>query len=484
MGKDVHNMDDLFNSAYREFDEVPSADVWKKLNAGLDKQEAASYKKRSAGWKRIAILLLLLLSGLVIYESGLFNKKPSNNDKNLAIKKSGTSPTLTTKGDSGNPKNNPAAGKNEDNRQDKKTVNPEKDDINPAPEQRVNTLVTPKISVSAAEKAKRAIAKSRLPITNQKNKEAGKSIQADDMARSNNIIAENEISAKTKNRLATVDKIAKPDINAPYHMGEKSVLPSLSDWLITEKTSGRKKAIKTDQFKPYWSGTVIVSYEHADYRLDSDLPVKTDIKQREVHEPSVSTGVLLMRQFKKQWGVQTGLIFTSTAIAITPQKLYAFQDPNGNIAYKYVTSSGYTYIKPGFGPPPAFGDSMTATEAKHTLQSISIPLVIKYTAGKNKFSFTPGAGIEFNFLTAAKLETEIENSSGKEVVFINKLSGTRSFYWSATADAELRYHANKKLSLNLRPVFRYALSPVTNKNEVETFPYSFGLGLGITYKFR
>jgi hypothetical protein len=202
-----------------------------------------------------------------------------------------------------------------------------------------------------------------------------------------------------------------------------------------------------------------------------------------VHEPSFSVGMLATRQLKEKWGLQTGLIYSNTAIGISPQKIYALQDPAGDIAYKYITSSGYAYIKPGFGPPPAFGDVLTTTEAKHSLHSLSLPVVIKYTVGKNKFLFIPGAGLEANFITRAKLETEIEYANNRETVFINKLNGAKSFYWSLIADAELRYNTNNKLSFSLRPVFRYAISPITENNVVETFPYSFGAGLGMTYKF-
>jgi hypothetical protein len=68
-------------------------------------------------------------------------------------------------------------------------------------------------------------------------------------------------------------------------------------------------------------------------------------------------------------------------------------------------------------------------------------------------------------------------------VTITKLKGAKPFYWSITADAELRYSINKKVSVSLRPSFRYAISPITKNNVVETFPRSAGIGVGLTYKF-
>jgi hypothetical protein len=66
---------------------------------------------------------------------------------------------------------------------------------------------------------------------------------------------------------------------------------------------------------------------------------------------------------------------------------------------------------------------------------------------------------------------------------INKLEGIKTFNWSLMGDVSLDYLVNKKMSVSLRPSFSYALSPISSTDDVETFPYSFGLGAGITYRF-
>src|SRR5215467_13911938 len=69
MAKDLHNMDEIFNSAYKQFSEEPSQNVWEKINARLDKKDAAAYKRKSKNWKRVAILSLLLLTASILYEA-------------------------------------------------------------------------------------------------------------------------------------------------------------------------------------------------------------------------------------------------------------------------------------------------------------------------------------------------------------------------------------------------------------------------------
>ncbi len=110
-------------------------------------------------------------------------------------------------------------------------------------------------------------------------------------------------------------------------------------------------------------------------------------------------------------------------------------------------------------------------------------LLLFYNPGKKKLTFNPGIGFEANFVTSAKVETEIERPSNPEIVFINKLNGTKRVFLSVIADAEVRYKLNHKLSLSLRPTLRLATSPITENNVVETFPKSIGIGIGLTWKF-
>jgi hypothetical protein len=258
------------------------------------------------------------------------------------------------------------------------------------------------------------------------------------------------------------------------------VISKAAPLIIATTNPGKKK---TNSFKPFWLMSPFVSYEQAGYKLDSDDPLTaTTVRHREVHEPSFSGGLLFARQFTNRFSLQSGLVYTSTQIGISPQKMYALQLPGGDIAYKFITSSGYAYIKLAIGQPPAVGDSITTSDAKHLLKHISVPLSVKYKMGKKKFIISPSAGIEANFITNAKVEVGIDLASNREIVTVNKLSGIKTFYWSGTAGVEASYRVNKKLSVNIQPVFRFALSPITKDNVVETLPRSFGIRAGVTIK--
>ena len=474
MRKDLHNIDEVFNSVYKQLEEDPSPDVWEKINAGLDKKDAESYKRRFIGWKRAAILLLLLLAGFMLYESGILKTGSGHLNENRAISpvkenettnKETTLPGKINKDESGsinnknsntNKKNNKAIVMQENNvRKNASDKSQEQQDrlLN----ERVNTTRVndqPVISL--------------VPGINKKE-----------------VLNNNESLIEETTAIPLIGKNRSGEIIAGLLKKiQPSRPPVIRDSALITSTEKNTNQRRISPYKKYWMISGFLSYDQAGYKLDSDEPSAINsIKHREAHEPSFSGGILLTRQITPRWSLQSGIIYANTAIGMKPQKTYAFQDPTGDVAYKYITSSGYAFIKPGFGPQPVVGDSLTTAEAKHTIENIIVPLTVQYKVLNKKISVIPGASIEANFITKANLEVDIEDPFNREIVVVRKLNGTKSFYWSLVADAELRYSVNKKMSVTLRPVYRYAISPITENNIVETFPHSFGLGAGITIKF-
>ncbi len=466
MNRDLHDIDELFRSALEEYKDTPSPEVKESLDAVLDKQDAEKYKKRFIIWKRTALLLLLLLTGFVLYESGIIKKR----DGNYAVKTSA----------SGKDDNNPANSRNDNTTSDKTVAQknntedqPSRQSDTPEP---VNSFVADRITGQKISRQNRPF----FPFTHQSTSPS----QPDRKM----IVA----SVGDSNWLLLQQRIEALDQRTSVCNTEQSFVKKISllqpvtprNAPLTADRANDIKKIKLRSFNPFWMVTAFGSYDQAGYKLDSDEPTAVKgIKFREAHEPSFSAGLLMTRQLTSRIGLQSGVIYSSSAIGMKPQKTYAFTDPTGDVAYKYITSSGYAFFKPNFGPQPAVGDSLTTAEAKHTIKNITIPLAVKYRVSHKKISFTPGAGIEANFITKANLEVDIEDPFNREIVVVRKLNGTKPFYWSFVADAEVKYDLTKKLSLSIRPVYRHAISPITKNNVVETFPHSFSIGAGLTIKF-
>lgn len=506
MNKDLHDIDDLFRSSLDGYEEIPTAGLKEKLDASLDKKDAESYKKRLIGWKRTTLLLLLLLTGFIIYESGILKNTSARSDEgtdNKQLKETSQEYKET-------PKNN------------KRINNSNTDNPEPYNNEGIKNNIDKNIynNENKATRNDNSLTQKKKEITppvvnNNKNKTGFKK------GFSENKITQEKINQEKEpnNSFVKIQKTKIPGIQqnperipafrktiylfpkGKIYAGElqketgaakmiSGLLIRINQLLATNDSLLKNSIVKNSKeksgkfFSPFSMLSAFASYENAGYRLDSDAPVNiSNIKHSEIPEPSFSLGVLFTRQLKKHLGLQTGLIYSQTDIGISPQKLFALQDPGGDISFKYITSSGYAYIKPGLGTPLAIGDSIITTEGKHSLKTISVPLVIKYSVQKNKTTFTPGAGIEANFLTSAKVETEFKSPTNPEIIFINKLQGAKPFYVSVVADAEMRYKLNNKLSVSIRPAIRLAISPITENNVVETFPRSAGVGVGLSWKF-
>lgn len=246
----------------------------------------------------------------------------------------------------------------------------------------------------------------------------------------------------------------------------------------------------SNNFTPYWTLTMLASNDWGHYQLDNEVPdnnlnnqsKKEDIDERENHEFSFSTGIMLAGQFSRHLGIKTGFIYSNNAIVIDPQEIYASVEPDGGIAYKFITSSGYGYVKPGFNSAPAVGDSLQSATAQHNLQSVAIPLMLSYRVSKNNLSLITSFGLAANFVTHATVKTEVTSMLNNEIVNIKSLKGTRKFYPAFWGDVNLQYDLTSKLAINIIPSFKIATSPLTKNNVVKTYPNSFAIGTGITFK--
>lgn len=87
MNKNEHDTDDFFKAAYQQFEEEPMVDVWQKINAGLDKKDADSDRKKYVVWRRAAIVLLLIITGFVLFDSRIFKTGSGHSNDNTIAEK-------------------------------------------------------------------------------------------------------------------------------------------------------------------------------------------------------------------------------------------------------------------------------------------------------------------------------------------------------------------------------------------------------------
>lgn len=516
MEKNRTDIDDIFNKAFLHYEDQPSEEVWGILTARLDKVDADKFKKRSLDWKRVAILLLLLLSGIVLYDSrsilqGNSADNLSNNTHKLDSKISiENQPKATFK-----------SGDHTFRLQIQAT---ESGNDNPnVPAQKftfLHSAVSPVTSLNSRGEIKNTNDSGKHVLTVKRQTPESKNPVEIRTGLEKNIVRSNENIRKNNDILSIVtNHVMVSGVDDNYtinrqNLKNKGYIDSVmslpipqailtdrnrlqlhSGILITgeniNKTVTKSGNLKTGIFKPYWAITGFASHEWGQYHLNNELSDNTsgiqnqqeEISNRENHESSLSIGLFALHQLTQHFGYKTGLLFSSASISIDPQEMYATTEPDGTIGYKYITSSGYAYINPKFGIPPSLGDSLQSANAQHKLQSLVIPLQLVYRINYRKFSIMPSAGISINVITKASVHTMVKDAFNKENVVIQSLYGMRKVYLGFMADVNFQYNYSKRWSLNVLPILRYALSPITKNNVVKTYPYSVGISAGITYHF-
>ncbi len=498
MNEDLHKEDEPFKKAYENSEEPPSPHVWSQLEARLNERDAVYYRRKFTAWKSIACVLIFMLSSVSLYNiyegnTPSFshakehdkNKHAINSDSIVTIQPHIHSKVL-------------ASMNNKQPATTRSSPTPDNDSYKLTAKRAVAPFAREQIKTDDVLANGFTMSEEKPFLVQQKNDkhfffQREKLEQNFEPNKTNNDTSFTTVLPIGETLIYGIKKRfdTTPKSRKNFHFNNESSDTAIQQSVMVnelKKTRSATEGKLNKSFTPNWTIAPYISTDFTAYRLDDDIsenpnsPLqKQAIEKRENHEFSFSAGILARWQFFEILGAKTGLIYSNIAIGIQPQTLYASNDGNQDIAYKFVTSSGYAYVKPVFIRTPVAGDSIFATVAQHHLQYISVPLMFTFRLPVNKrFTMIPSAGILPNVLLSTKVRTEVDEGNDKETVTISRLKGLQTVYMSFSADAEIQYKLSKRLNISLLPTFKSAMRPMTKNNVVKTYPYSLGLGAGIS----
>jgi Outer membrane protein beta-barrel domain len=232
--------------------------------------------------------------------------------------------------------------------------------------------------------------------------------------------------------------------------------------------------------------TPYFSQEFAGYSLSDDDATAADgqeIENRERNVFSASLGIYLNYKMNKRWVIQSGISYSWSSSIIDSATSYAVKDNSGNVQFKLNTISGYGFLQPSLTIQPSVGDSVLTAKAYSQLHYLTVPLILSYKIPMNRFSLLVGAGISFNLLTGAAVETKIYGPNLDQDLAAIPIKGLKNINYGIIVKADLEYHINSSWGVNLIPCFKNSLSPINIHSALSAYPYNFGIGAGITYRF-
>ena len=259
--------------------------------------------------------------------------------------------------------------------------------------------------------------------------------------------------------------------------------------LPVDPTNDFKKVARpgNSSFLSRLSVTAYFSREFAGYNLsdnnDSTGANGKEIEKKERSVFSASGGVFLDYKVNRSWVIQSGLSYSWSSSILEPSESFAIKDNNGNVQFKVNTVSGYGYLSPSSSVAPGVGDSVMMDRAYSNLHYLTIPLIASYRVQLKRFTLLAGAGVSFNFLTSATVGTRILGPPGNHQESVVAMRGLKKINYGVLLKAELQFNINSNWGVNLIPCFKNALSPINIHSDLSTYPYNFGIGLGISHRF-
>jgi hypothetical protein len=445
----MQHIDNFFKKSLDSLSDKPGKDSWNKIKNRLDNDDAQDYRRKFIVTRRLSISLAVAFVGMIIYSS-LFISTQNSKPKSFLTPQSGHTDILKRQSEQSN-NLKAIVGRSNYN--------------------------TPKIfdqkpvhQINFVRSAGTKFPEQSKPDTDSTTTKSSQ-FPLGDYSVSDQSTVKEKTAVSLKN-----DLIAKPlqiiQSNALQH--NHFFKPFISLTFFASPVWSRHNLADNDDYINRQPGNGLSSYQQSN---------KTVIEQRENELLSYNIGLTAYYHLNKTWGLESGVIFNSIYMNIDPHEIYAVPDGSGKASYEFVTSSGYSFLKSKSLNTAIAGDSLSTTMAKHKIEYLSIPLLFKYTASLKRFSVSPGIGLTANFLTGTSIQTGIKLNSSSETVIISKLNGSKGMYLSASANMDIGYSLNRKWMISLVPSLNYAITPVTENNVVFTYPYCFGFGLGISYRF-
>jgi len=352
---------------------------------------------------------------------------------------------------------------------------------------------------------------SSLPITQQSvnissNTNHNESVVNSSTSSINNGISGENITVPTETRIAVnTSSQAGGNNSFPTTNSSQSSVSQLTKSTISDKKTDSLKAVASldsvnsllPDKKPITLAGVVSKFSVSafyapgmtdDFLNDKDNdPTHTitanELKTRQDGGGTFAIGLRLAYDISDKWTIQTGCYYSEHSYNIKPAIIYAQQQENGQVGYSIATSSGTNFI-PNSTVPAHLGDSIKV-KGSSSRGYISIPLQAKYKfAAGTKLSFYATGGFSINIANYQKTTIDWENTSFQEGdLSVQNIYGLNTIQYSYSFGIGASYLIRKGLSIYTEPFVNGSFTAINKNTPVITYPYFFGLALGITYHF-
>jgi hypothetical protein len=479
-----HDIDDLFYKGISEYSEYPSDAAWNKIEGELDRRSARRYKRKYRKAKGIAAILLLLCISLAGYQSlQLYdNEKAVADVPNIAPQPAEivlndqpagvTGFEYNTNEEKGKGKGKEKEGENiesysiqeplPDNHLEITAPNPNYSDYGVLSFEDKNDIND--------ETALRGLHSNDHPTLMS----IGRAMQKDVSLRSKPAISGSGLKPLTYSAPRSANKQSRFDLSAYFLPGVSwSNMEDVVAATLPSGGSGGSGSVSS-------GGSAGLAGGGRSHRDENSQ----EMKQSEYGSMVYATGLKLGYTLWKKLSVETGLNYHVTTTDVQPRLMFAAKDVrNGNVGYRFNSSSGFTYLVPHNGTYPKIGDSAILNNTKHSVSYVGIPLSVRYKIfSKGKFTVGASAGAQVNILVQGKSSSVLNKGTASQSTVSARTQGLLPVYYSALTGISGELELNKKLSVTLSPTGQFGLTTINEGSSVKSRQNSVGVAAGVKLK--
>ena len=471
MGEKKH-IDRLFQEKLKDYEVFPEAHVWKNIEQQLTKKKR---RRIVPLWLRLggaaAILLLLVNGGMWYFNQGVDSSSP-------AIKKN--TPIFNDV----NPNTQQIEVATEEQKElveepiDSKST---QDNSNIAPVNRSNSIIGTRSTPSNQEKS--------VALTETKQK------QNDGIVETNNIITqstpktnldkgiaknlENEDMINSNENTAIVqnNEVQKEDLQLRKKDITDAIEENLKEETIADLGTNKKWSIGSTVAPVYFNSLsdgspIDASLANSDKTANTSLSYGVKLNYAISDKLTLQTGVNSVELAYKTRGV-TALIASSELQQLSNSNI----DTNIN-GVNLIAISNNQLASQSAGLDSQRGFLNLRGDLNQSLSYIEIPTEIKYAFSDKKFGVHVVGGVSTYILY--KNQVSLFNQNGKTT--LGEASNINNVNFSGNLGLDLDYKINKKLFINVSPMFKYQVNTFS-KDDGGFKPYYLGVYTGLNFRF-
>ena len=517
MGK--KNLDKLFQEKLKDFSEVPDENVWKSIEASLDKKKKS--RKAIPIWWKLGGVAAILILGLFLWnpfagasinssevtEADNETKKTSEENKTdttFEIQESIEDQIVNTQ------KEDFSNEENESSLEQVANINNNSSEglkVNSAHKQAQkkglkiqNTTAIKIASAGTLKTTEQKDAKARIEefeIATEKtavveseptNIKSGENISKELKANSQETPFSNNIDTSTKEGIAQIKKNDSDEV-----LEEESKKKSIFDEIAEQE----KEEVVAEISKNKWSVSPSIAPVYFD-AIGEGSPVHSIfVPNNKSGALNLSYGLSVAYEVNKKLSIRSGLHkvdygyrtndveFSSSLENATSGQIdnidYTLTSKNLVVNSKISTSGG-GLNQTSFANATSEDASATSAKRDGVMEQqfgyLEIPVELNYVLFDKRFGINLIGGVSSLFL----VDNAISLTSGELTTEVGEANNINSVNFSTNVGFGVNYKLTPKVQLNIEPVFKYQLNTFS-KTDGTFNPFSIGVYSGLSFRF-